>query len=166
MEEAARRRKKDIVSLTEGEDIITELKNFGRPFRPLSLAGTYFPNQAPMPSLIAFDQCSMAIVWEIVEDSSHFLSLPTICSSSERPLDDLVILLRSASIYQAKLEPDPHQLIAQSLICLREALELKRVKTLGALHEFSHRECRIFEDIDLTDLVIDKVLGFNFYCYQ
>ncbi|TGO51188.1 hypothetical protein BOTNAR_0365g00050 [Botryotinia narcissicola] len=170
IEEAARRRKKDIVSLTEGEDTITELslaiavlrqnlslENFRRPFRPLSLSGTYFPNQASIPSLIALDQCTMAIVWEIVEDSSHLLSLPTFCNSSERPLDDLVILLRSASIYQAKLEPDPHQLIAQSLICLREALELKRVKTLGSLHEFSHRECRIFEDVDLTDLVIDNI---------
>ncbi|TGO49828.1 hypothetical protein BCON_0199g00200 [Botryotinia convoluta] len=170
VEEAARRRKKDIVSFTEGEDKITELslaiaalrqnislENFGRPSRPLSLAGTYFPNQASMPSLIALDQCIMAIVWEIVEDSSHLQSLSTFCNSSERPLDDLVILLRSASIYQAKLEPDPHQLIAQSLICLREALELKRVKTLGALHEFSHRGCRILEDVDLTDLVIDNI---------
>ncbi|KAF5876816.1 putative r3h domain protein [Botrytis fragariae] len=64
----------------------------------------------------------MAIVREIVEDSPYLQSLPTFCKSSERPLDDL----------------DPHGLIAQSLICLREALELKRVKTLGALHEFSH----------------------------
>ncbi|TGO31682.1 hypothetical protein BHYA_0437g00030 [Botrytis hyacinthi] len=170
VEEAARRRKKDIVSFTEGEDTTTELslaiaalrqnmslENFGRPSRPLSLAGTYFPNQSSIPSLIALDQCTMPIVWEIVEDSSHLQSLPTFCNSSERPLDDLVILLRSASIYQAKLEPDPHQLIAQSLICLREALELKRVKTLGALLEFSHRKCRIFEDVDLTDLVIDNI---------
>ncbi|TEY53399.1 hypothetical protein BOTCAL_0248g00170 [Botryotinia calthae] len=51
---------------------------------------------------------------------------------------------------------DPHQLIAQSLLCLREALELKRVKTLGALHKFFHERCRIFEDVDLTDLVIDN----------
>ncbi|TGO22283.1 hypothetical protein BPAE_0174g00040 [Botrytis paeoniae] len=75
VEEAARRRKKDVVSFTEGEDTITELslaiaalrqnislENFGRPPRPLSLAGAYFPNQASMPSLIALDQCSMAIV--------------------------------------------------------------------------------------------------------
>ncbi|TGO69073.1 hypothetical protein BELL_0792g00050 [Botrytis elliptica] len=170
VEEVARRRKKDIVSFTEGEDTITELslaidalrqnmslENFGRPSRPLSLARTYFPNQASMPSLIALDQCTMAIVWEIVEDSSHLQSLPTFLNPPERPLDDLVILLRSASIYQAKLEPDPHRLIAQSLICLREALELKHAKALGALHEFSHRECRTFEELDLTDLVIDNI---------
>lgn len=48
-------------------------------------------------------------------------------------------------------------MIAQSLICLREALELKRVKTLGALDEFFHRQCRIFKDEDLTDLVIGNI---------
>ncbi|THV45470.1 hypothetical protein BGAL_0485g00090 [Botrytis galanthina] len=170
VEEAARRRQKDVDSFTEWEDITTglslaiaalrqnmSLENFGRPSRPVSLAGLYFPNQSLMPSLIALDQCTMAIVWKIVEDSSHLQSLSTFCNSSERPLDDLVILLRSASIYQAKLDPDPHQLIAQSLICLREALELKRVKTLGALDEFFHRECLISEDVDLTDLVIDNI---------
>lgn len=118
VEEAARRRQKDVDSFTEGKDITTglslaiavlrqnmSLENFGRPSHLASLAGTYFPNQSLMPSLIALDQCTMAILWEIVEDSSHLQSLPTFCNSSERPLDDLVILLRSASIYQAKLEP-------------------------------------------------------------
>ncbi|KAF7860494.1 uncharacterized protein EAF02_010728 [Botrytis sinoallii] len=97
VEEAARRRKKDIAKYV--------FREYWATFSPLSLAGTYFPNQASMPSLIALDQCTMAIVWEIVEDSSHLQSLPTFLNPPERPLDDLVILLRSASIYQAKLEP-------------------------------------------------------------
>lgn len=172
MEEAAKRRHKDVINVTEmgeGDDntkfssaIATLrknllLENLGLPSHfPLS-AGVYLPKSISMPSLIALDQCIIAIIWEITEDSSHIQSLSTFCGSSERPLNDLSVLLRSASIYQAKLEPDSHKLIAQSLICLREALELKRATKLGASHEFSHRKCHQLEDLILTDLIIDNI---------
>ncbi|KAF7876303.1 hypothetical protein EAF04_001399 [Stromatinia cepivora] len=159
MEDAARRRQDDIINVNEAGNVVTEfssafrllrqnafLENLGQAFRPISSSRVYLPNRLSMPPLIALDDCIMAIVWEIIEDPSNLPALSTFDHSVERPLENLVILLRSAAVYQAKLEPDPHQLIAQSLICLHEALEIKRAKYLGAVDDLPHRTCDLFQE--------------------
>jgi hypothetical protein len=58
--------------------------------------------------LVPLDQCILAIVWELIEDQSSS-TLGTLLTtpfnrSAYAPLEFLVVVLRSAAIYQAKLE--------------------------------------------------------------
>ena len=64
-----------------------------------------------LPTLVPLDQCILAIIWEFLENPSHLSEFP----SSERRLTGLlqnvVVLLRSAALHQARLEFVRHHLL-------------------------------------------------------
>jgi hypothetical protein len=58
-----------------------------------------------LTTLSPLEQCILAIIWEITEDKSHLSRLSLLNGSSEGLLENTVIVLRAAAVYQAKLEP-------------------------------------------------------------
>ncbi|KAF8864006.1 hypothetical protein BDZ45DRAFT_74428 [Acephala macrosclerotiorum] len=82
------------------------------------------------------DECVKNIIWELSESDAL---LPVLGGFT---IDSLTVLLRSASLYQAKTEGD--QLIAQSLICLKDSLEAVNIKT--SLEGFHHSFCRQWDE--------------------
>lgn len=58
----------------------------------------------PLISLGPLDQCILAILWELAETPSSLSTVPLFNWGSEGKLENLVLLLRSAALYQAKLE--------------------------------------------------------------
>ncbi|KAF4626521.1 hypothetical protein G7Y89_g11637 [Cudoniella acicularis] len=99
---------------------------------------TAFHDPHPFPHILApLDDCIFDIAWETLE-----------CTSSTHVLDhvenphSLLILLRSAAFYQARLESD--HLISQSLMCLRSCLEVLRITKDEMSHQmlgFTHAIC-------------------------
>jgi len=100
--------------------------------------------------LIPLDECILGILWEAFDCP---LSQNTIGN-----IGDALILMRAATIYQAKtgtvsylltspppdrrqLKSTQDQLIPHSLVCLRSCLEVLRLKYSGFLDVISHRTC-------------------------
>lgn len=57
-----------------------------------------------LTSLVPLDQCILAIMWEILEQPLHSSILPLPNVESETRLTKFAVLLRSAALYQARLE--------------------------------------------------------------
>lgn len=50
------------------------------------------------------DRCILTIVWELVESPEHLLNVSFFKTETELALEKLVVLLRTAALYQAKLD--------------------------------------------------------------
>lgn len=50
------------------------------------------------------DRCILTIVWEMVESPEHLLNVSFFKTETELALEKLVVLLRTAALYQAKLD--------------------------------------------------------------
>ncbi|KAH8789646.1 hypothetical protein BGZ57DRAFT_786541, partial [Hyaloscypha finlandica] len=85
-----------------------------------------------LPTLLPLDNCVMSITWEI-------LDLSALCLIQDGDIVKFIVLLRSASLYQARSEKD--ELISQSLLCLLTCLEVKRLATTQSLTPLSHQFC-------------------------
>lgn len=57
-----------------------------------------------LTALIPLDECILAIVWELLDQPEYHSILSLFDGSSETALPNFAILLRSAALYQAKLE--------------------------------------------------------------
>jgi hypothetical protein len=84
-----------------------------------------------LTSLVPLDQCILAIIWEIAEDPTHLSSLSIFNRGSEetRALENLVILLRSAALYQAKLETVRSPIDMTFLPAKRTMADQNRIRT-------------------------------------
>jgi hypothetical protein len=78
----------------KGTSIVEDL---GLSYRPTS------PDSA-LTSLVPLDQCILAITWEILDQPSHLSILSLFNEEVGIRLTSFVVLLRSAALYQAKLE--------------------------------------------------------------
>ena len=123
----------------------------------------------PFPAkLLPLDQCILDIFWEAFDCP---LSHNIIGSAGD------LIMLRAAAIYQAKSETvsyllyfqlrlteEQDQLIAQSLICLRNCLEALRVKNSGYLEERLHRACEPL--LCKVDCIANITLSLELYVHE
>jgi hypothetical protein len=114
LDEAIERRRDEITKeCTLGSDQITVLGRVLRIVNSHSLVADLGHSDRPtslhyaLTPLIPLDQCIMAIIWELLDQpgSGSILSLfDGQLETSEIALPNFAILLRSAALYQAKLE--------------------------------------------------------------
>ncbi|CZR60117.1 uncharacterized protein PAC_10012 [Phialocephala subalpina] len=110
-------------------------------------------------SLTPLDDCIESINWELscLDGRQKILGDFTV--------DRLTVLLRSAALYQARTDGD--QLVAQSLICLRDCLEVTNLKMGRHFDGFFHLSCLMpgdastcnIESIANLDASISRYVG-------
>ncbi|KAN0107964.1 hypothetical protein V8E51_007706 [Hyaloscypha variabilis] len=93
----------------------------------------WLPNPPDSVVLQPLQHCTLCIIWEVLHTPESLRLL-----GDEGTVDNLLRLLPTAIVYQAKLE-SKDQLIAQSLVCLRSCLEVFRYRDLLLAEE--HRSC-------------------------
>ncbi|PMD43844.1 hypothetical protein L207DRAFT_562952 [Hyaloscypha variabilis F] len=93
----------------------------------------WLPNPPDSVALQPLQHCTLCIIWEVLHTPESLRLL-----GDEGTVDNLLRLLPTAIVYQAKLESSD-QLIAQSLVCLRSCLEVFRYRDLLLAEE--HRSC-------------------------
>lgn len=87
------------------------VQDLGLSHRPTSAYHT-------LTSLIPLDKCILDIIWEVLDQSSNLSKLSLFDRGWEGSLENFVVLLRSAALYQAGLEsvspPMPYPFIEQN----------------------------------------------------
>ncbi|KAF7952257.1 uncharacterized protein EAE97_001754 [Botrytis byssoidea] len=96
-----------------------------------------FKDTAPAV-LEPLDDCILTILWGFLNCESAEKALHPWIKSHNGTIEDFILLLHSAAIYQASFESN--QLIAYSLTCLRTCVEALHIYTLGGF-ENSHEAC-------------------------
>ncbi|KAM0165078.1 hypothetical protein ACHAPG_000329 [Botrytis cinerea] len=86
------------------------------------------------------DDCILTILWGLLNCESAEKAVHPWITLHNGTLEDFILLLNSAAIYQASF--DSNQLIAYSLTCLRTCIEALHVNTLGGF-ENSHEACEM-----------------------
>ncbi|KAF7954411.1 hypothetical protein EAE96_005533 [Botrytis aclada] len=86
------------------------------------------------------DDCIIAILWGLLNCKSAEKAVHPWITSHNGTLEDFILLLNSAAIYQASFESN--QLIAYSLTCLRTCVEALHINTLGDFKN-SHEACEL-----------------------
>ncbi|KAF7898423.1 hypothetical protein EAF00_004869 [Botryotinia globosa] len=84
------------------------------------------------------DDCILTILWGFLNCESAEKAVHPWITSHNGTIEDFLLLLHSAAIFQASFESN--QLIAYSLTCLRTCFEVLHINTLGGF-EHSHEVC-------------------------
>ncbi|KAF7908460.1 uncharacterized protein EAF01_004215 [Botrytis porri] len=98
-----------------------------------------FKDTAPA-MLEPLDDCILTIVWGLLNCESAAKAVHPWMALHNGTLEDFVLLLNSAAVYQVSFESN--QLIAHSLTCLRTCVEALHVNTLGGFKD-SHGACEL-----------------------
>ncbi|TGO28532.1 hypothetical protein BPAE_0026g00220 [Botrytis paeoniae] len=86
------------------------------------------------------DDCILTILWGLLHCESAEKAVHPWITLHNGTLEDFMLLLNSAAIYQASFESN--QLIAYSLTCLRTCVEALHINTLGGFED-SHEACEL-----------------------
>ncbi|KAF7889642.1 uncharacterized protein EAF02_002057 [Botrytis sinoallii] len=104
------------------------------------------------------DDCILTILWGFLNCESAEKAVQPWITLHSGTIEDFILLLHSAAIYQASFESN--QLIAYSLTCLRTCVEALHINILGGF-EHSHEACEL--SICKVDCIRDLELQIEQY---